>query len=86
MSDRIKKNVEFLALLVAIAGAVVGLFGAFVVLPTRVQALESQVEKLTARDQTRNDLLIRLEENGKRIEQKIDYMAAEVAAQRKGKQ
>jgi hypothetical protein len=65
MIEKTKGKIEALSLLVGVVGGVggiVGMIGAFWLLPYRVQAVEAQVEHLTAAHITDHDTLTRIEE------------------------
>jgi len=83
MPDRLKTRIELAGLLLAIASGLVGMFGAFVILPYRVDAQEKTVSRLVETADQRREALIRLEENLKRIEQKLDALAMSERERRK---
>lgn len=65
MTDVIKKNLEFTLLVVSVLGGlagVVGLVGAFVILPYRVEAMERKLNVVDAAHTLDHDMLMRIEE------------------------
>lgn len=62
MSDRIRKSFEMVAAVIGVAAGLAGMFGAFVLLPSRMEAAERQITRLNERDERNRELLVRLEE------------------------
>ena len=62
MSDRLCKQLEISAAALGLIAGLVGLFGAFVLLPSRMEAAEKQIKILTDRDATNREMLVRIEE------------------------
>lgn len=78
MPHQIKERLEAVCAIVGLVTGISGLIGAFVLLPYRLEAVEKQVAHLTSAAEMRKESLIRLEENMKRIEQKLDALSADV--------
>lgn len=62
MSDRLRKGIEGVAAAVALVAGLSGMFGAFVLLPSRVEGMERQVARLNERDEKAREMLVRIEE------------------------
>ena len=62
MSDRIRKGFEIGAAVLGLVAGLVGLFGAFVLLPSRMEAAERQIARLNDRDEKSREMLVRIEE------------------------
>ena len=62
MSDRIRKSIEVGAAVLALMTGLGGMFGAFVLLPSRVDAMEKQIGRLNDRDEKHKEMLVRIEE------------------------
>jgi type VI protein secretion system component VasK len=78
MSDDVKINLTRLAVVLGVIAAVVGLFGAWITLPTRMEAAERKQETFEVRVERRLDateaearqqreILIRIDENVKEL-------------------
>ncbi len=50
------------AAVIGVAAGLAGMFGAFVLLPSRMEAAERQITRLNERDERNRELLVRLEE------------------------
>jgi len=62
MSDKSRKWVELVAVMAGLATGVAGMFGAFYLLPYRMDAVEMRVEKISQQRDTDRELLLRIEE------------------------
>lgn len=62
MSEKTKTRIEFAALLVGLLMSAGGMFGAFYLLPYRMDAMENRVGKITEQRQGDRELLLRIEE------------------------
>ena len=62
MPDRTRKFVEVAAATVALLAGLSGMFGAFVLLPSRMEAAEKQIIRLNTNDERSRELLVRIEE------------------------
>lgn len=85
MPDRIRKSLELVLVILGVGTGLTGMFGAFVLLPSRVEALERVNTRLVEREEKGREALIRLEERAKRIEDKLDLLAGHAAAERRNK-
>ena len=71
MSDPIRKRLEVGCALLALATGLSGLFGAFVLLPSRMDAAESTIAKLAERSDRDRELLVRIEERLVKIQEQL---------------
>jgi hypothetical protein len=62
MPDRTRKLVEMAAASVALLAGLTGMFGAFVLLPSRMEAAERQIYRLNNNDERNREMLVRIEE------------------------
>lgn len=62
MSDRLRKSIEVTASIIAVLTGLAGMFGAFVLLPSRMDAAERQIARLNERDERHKEMLVRIEE------------------------
>lgn len=62
MSDRFRKSIEVGAATLGLIAGLTGLFGAFVLLPSRMEAAERQIGRLNERDEKSREMLVRIEE------------------------
>lgn len=75
MSDSNKRKLEMLALLVAVISGIGAFFGAFVLLPYRMQAAEKAIEAVQTERKTDRELLIRVDVRTERMEKALDRIA-----------
>lgn len=71
MSDPIRKRLEVGCTVVALICGLYGMFGAFVLLPSRMDAAESTIAKLAERSDRDRELLIRIEERLVKIQEQL---------------
>lgn len=57
-----KVRLEVFALILAVGSGLTGLFGAFVILPYKVEAIEKKVEVNAKKSDDDHELLVRIEE------------------------
>ena len=62
MNERLRKSIEVGAAALGLIAGIVGLFGAFVLLPSRMEAAEKQIHRLLERDEKHREMLVRIEE------------------------
>ena len=62
MSERLSKSIEVGAAALGLIAGIVGLFGAFVLLPSRMEAAEKHIHRLNERDEKNREMLVRIEE------------------------
>lgn len=62
MSDKGRINLQLFGVIVAAATGITGLFGAFVILPYRVDAVENQARANAEKTAADHELLVRIEE------------------------
>lgn len=74
MPDRTRKAIEVAAAVVGLVAGLAGLFGAFVLLPSRMEAAEKQIIRLNDRDEKAREVLIRIEERLIRVDGQIQEM------------
>lgn len=74
MPDRTRKAIEVAAAVVGLVAGLAGLFGAFVLLPSRMEAAEKQILRLNDRDEKAREVLIRIEERLIRVDGQIQEM------------
>jgi len=74
MPDRTRKVIEVAAAMVGLVAGLAGLFGAFVLLPSRMEAAERQILRLNDRDEKAREVLIRIEERLIRVDGQIQEM------------
>jgi hypothetical protein len=71
MSEKLRTKVELLALLIAVLSGGSGLVGAFIVLPQRMDAMETRVEKISNQRESDRELLLRIEERGIAVQKEL---------------
>ena len=71
MPDPIRKQIEVGCAFVALAAGLTGLFGAFVLLPSRMEAAERNIAKLAERSDRDRELLVRIEERLVKIQEQL---------------
>lgn len=76
MSEPIRKRIEVAAALLGLAGGLAGMFGAFVLLPSRMEAAEKQISRLNERDEKSREVLIRIEERVIHVQSEINKWKA----------
>jgi hypothetical protein len=62
MSDKLKSKIELAAVCIGFIGGLGGMFGAFYLLPYRMDAVEARVEKISSQRADDRELLLRIEE------------------------
>jgi len=62
MSDRLHGGLQVSAAVLGLVAGLTGLFGAFVLLPSRMEAAERQIARLNDRDEKSREMLVRIEE------------------------
>lgn len=72
MPDRMRKGFEVMAVVLGLVTGLTGLFGAFVLLPSRVDAVEKQVTRLNERDEKSREMLVRIEERLIQVQAEIN--------------
>ncbi len=72
MSDQTKSALTRLGLAVGIVSGLSGLFGAFVLLPYRIDAAEQEIRQLKTEARIDHELLVRIDERSKRIEDRLE--------------
>ena len=72
MSDQTKSALTRLGLAVGIVSGLSGLFGAFVLLPYRIDAAEQEIKQLKTEARVDHELLVRIDERSKRIEDRLE--------------
>jgi hypothetical protein len=77
MTERISRYLEAAAASVALVAGLAGMFGAFVLLPSRMEAAERQIARLSANDERNRELLVRIEE--RLIQVQVEVRARKVA-------
>ncbi len=74
MSDETKDSLSRIGLVVGVVSGLSGLFGAFVLLPYRIEAAEQDIRQVKAEARIDHELLVRIDERAKRIEQRLDEL------------
>jgi len=62
MPDHLRKQLELGGVLIGLVAGLTGLFGAFVLLPSRMDAAEKNLQRLSERSTADRELLVRIEE------------------------
>ncbi|MEW6306062.1 MAG: hypothetical protein AB1705_21505 [Verrucomicrobiota bacterium] len=73
-NETVKLNLSRLVTVVAVLAGFVGLFGAFVILPHRVDAAEKRLESLESRQQSNGEVLSRIDERTQQILSRISAL------------
>jgi hypothetical protein len=61
-----------MGLAIGIVSGLSGLFGAFVLLPYRIDAAEQEIKQLKTEARVDHELLVRIDERSKRIEERLE--------------
>lgn len=69
MSDELKINLSKLGIVTAIAVSIVGLLGAWFILPYRMTAAEAKISAMEVQIAEQQTLLIRIDENVKQLKE-----------------
>lgn len=72
MPDLIRKRIEVGLAVLGLAGGLTGMFGAFVLLPSRMEAAEKQIVRLNERDEKSREMLVRIEERLIQVQSEIN--------------
>lgn len=72
MSEAIRKRLETWAVIVAILTGLVGFFGAFVILPYRMEAAEKAITTIQTERDVDRELLVRIDERGKQTDKRME--------------
>lgn len=70
MSDEMKIDLQQIGVAVGILAAISALFGAYVLLPHRMEAAERAIQTLEAESRVNRELLVRIDENVKELKSK----------------
>lgn len=62
MGEKLRTKIEVVALIMGVVTGAGGMFGAFYLLPYRMNAVEIRVERMHAQHTTDRELLLRIEE------------------------
>jgi hypothetical protein len=63
-----------MGLAIGIVSGLSGLFGAFVLLPYRIDAAEQEIRQIKTEARIDHELLVRIDERSKRIEERIEEL------------
>ena len=77
MSDRLHGGLQVGAAMLGLVAGVTGLFGAFVLLPSRMEAAERQIARLNDRDEKSREMLVRIEERLIQVQGEISKRKAQ---------
>lgn len=69
MSDDVKLNLTKLGVVAAVLASIIGLLGAWFILPYRMEAAETKIVALETRIEAQSALLIRIDENVKQLKE-----------------
>lgn len=76
MSEELKLNLSRIGLVVGVVSGLSGLLGAFVLLPYRINAAESEIRQMKTEARADHELLVRIDERNERMEKAIDELKA----------
>lgn len=76
MSDATKESLSRIGLVVGVVSGLSGLLGAFVLLPYRINAAESEIRQMKTEARADHELLVRIDERNERMEKAIDELKA----------
>lgn len=71
MDANLRKQIEISAAALGLVAGLIGLFGAFVLLPSRMEAAERQIARLNDRDEKSREMLVRIEERLIQVQSEI---------------
>lgn len=71
MSERLHGGLRVGAAVLGLVAGLTGLFGAFVLLPSRMEAAERQIARLNDRDEKSREMLVRIEERLIQVQSEI---------------
>lgn len=75
MSDAVKLNLAKVGVTVGLLSGLAGLFGAWVVIPYRMDAAEQHIRQLSAEAKGDHEMLTRIDERTARIEKALDRLS-----------
>ena len=78
MSDEVKLNLSRIAVGVGLLSGICSLFGAFVLLPYRVSAVEQMARQTQIETRADHELLVRIDERNARMEKQLEELARRV--------
>ncbi len=76
MSDLTRQSLTRIGLIVGLLSGLAGLFGAFVILPYRMDAAETAIRELHRTQAADHDLIQRTDERTARMEKTLDRLLA----------
>ena len=77
MDANLRKQIEISAAALGLVAGLIGLFGAFVLLPSRMEAAERQITRLNDRDEKSREMLVRIEERLIQVQSEISKRKAQ---------
>lgn len=75
MSETVKRRLEVMTLIIAVVSGLGAFFGAFVLLPYRMDAAEKAIVEVQGERKSDRELLVRVDERTARMERALDRMA-----------